>query len=139
MDINMLDIKNLREESERDLEALQRVEAMLHRQRNGRAITKASAPLYSQGKGMESNQNGANSGNVGVKARVGEIVRQAGEQGILPREVVDIMKGEFTFKNRANAVGAVGIALSRFRKHGTVSRTDQGRYFWKGRDELSPT
>ena len=125
MDIR--DIKQLREEAERDLEALQRVEALLQRKRNGHDSAKGSGSMYSG----EKDQTGMITANIGVKTRVGEIVRESGDQGIRPKDVADIIKGEFTFKNRVNAVACVSTALTRFRKKGTVIRTDQGRYVWK--------
>ena len=132
MDINIRDIKQLREEAERDLDALRRVEAMLQRQRNGHEPAKASGSLFSQGKGMVSKQDGVNSGNMGVKIRVGEIVRESGDQGIRPRDVAEIINGQFTFKSRVNAAACVSTALARFRKKGTIVKTDQGRYVWRG-------
>ena len=127
----MLDIRRLRQEVDRDLEALRRVEAMLQRQRNGHDAAKASGPLFSDGKGTESKQDGVNSGNIGVKIRVGEIVREYGDQGIRPRDVAKIITDEFTFKSMVSAVAAVSTALSRFRKQGNIIKKDQGRYAWR--------
>ena len=126
MDINIRDIKQLREEAERDLDALRRVEAMLQRQRNGHESAKASGSMSSGGQ----DQASINSGNTGVKIRVGEIVREAGDQGIRPRDVSEIINGEFTFKSSVSAAACVSTALSRFKKKGTIIKTDQGRYVW---------
>ena len=79
-DINTLDIKKLRQEAERDLEALRRVEAMLERQRNGSAAAPTTTAQSLPTPSLQSTSSAnSDSQNVGLKARVGEIVRNSGE------------------------------------------------------------
>ena len=127
--MNILDIKRLREEAERDLDALRRVEAMLRRQRNGHGTSGEAVPGAIPAEAAKSGQAGEY-GNVGVKARVGEIIRNAGNSGLRPKDVTDVIEKEFRFPARANAAAAVSSALARFGEKGQVRKRENGRYFW---------
>ena len=121
-------IRRLLQEAESHVEALKKIEAMLQGQVNGRSA--ATAIPLSQNAGSSVEGNSDESGNTGVKARVGEILLQSGGQGMRPRDIVPILQKEFTFRSRQTAAASVSSALTRFRAKGYATKMNNGRYVW---------
>ena len=126
MAIDELDIKRLREqaehelqETERNLDALKRVEAMLERQKNGSSRSKPKPPREPVQRGV----------NTGLKARVGEILRESGETGLRPKDIVAVVEQEgYPFSSHAVAASSVSSALARY--GGNAHKKENGRFVW---------
>ena len=122
-DIKVSEIERLRLEAELDLDALRRVESMVKRLRSDSVVNsvsvKPSTPDRTKGPK-----------NFGLKSRVGEILSGAGDNGLRPRDIVNVLESEFDFTNRQNAAAAISAALSRFRKAGKATKLKTGRYIW---------
>ena len=123
-------IKRLLRDAESYVEALREVEATLQRQSNSRVAEIAPPSSQDAGSTVEGTQERGGSGNTGVKARVGEIIRQSGSVGMRPRDIAITLHKEFTFRNRQTAAAAVSSAIQRFKVKGEAMKTDNGRYVW---------
>ena len=122
MNLSRLDISRLRQEAERDLEALKRVEAMLRRNGNstGPSQDHKQQPPVEVKLGV----------NTGLKAKVGEIVKAyTVDGGLRPKDILqEILSDGYSFSTRAVAASAVSAALKRYGNK--VQKKDDGHYVW---------
>ncbi len=127
--MDLTNIARLREEAERDLEALRRVEAMLKRQpANVTATAAASTPKPASSK--QTRQSTAP--NAGLAAAVEEIVRQSAPSAMRPRDVLEqILAKGFKFSSQSVGASGVSAALVRFVKKGRMAKRKEG-YVWIG-------
>jgi hypothetical protein len=119
--MDLSDIKALKQELAKDLEAIERVEAMLKRSSNG-----ASAPTTSSTSERVSDALAASSDrspgvNTGLQELVVQIVAQ--NRGIRASEVKNkLMERGYKFRTPANAASSVFSALKRLVESGKVSK-----------------
>lgn len=118
MAITEQDIKRLRREAERDLEALARVEAMLAR-RNGFAV----APNVRNDEGKERGQ---------LKQLAIEVLRTAASDGLRPGEVLKAVRERgYSFKSADGAAASISTVLTRLANKDRKVEKKNGKYFWK--------
>ena len=129
--MNKLDMIRLREELQKDLDAITRVEAMLNRD-NGKTNNGATSSRAILGK-----PSGA---NTGLKQMVSSIVEDAAPHRFRTREVTDaVIKKGYTFRNPQAASASVSTALKRLKDAGLVEKRPDGRYAWRRKDLAART
>ena len=124
--MNQLDIVRLRQEAERDLEALKRVEKMLRRDNGSSRRSIGTADTDQQSVPSKPNRGP----NTGLKARIGEIVKLHTESGGLrPKNILNLVQSDgYSFSSSAVGASSVSSALRRFGAH--VQKRQDGRYVW---------
>ena len=133
--MNELDIKRLRQEAERDLDALKRVEAMLAREKtNGNKTAPVTAEDVESGAADTIPPTKiAPKATAGLQATVVNIMKERGPNGCRPRDVVAALRATgYPFKNAAVAASSVSTALKRLKERGDVEKKISGNYVWIG-------
>ena len=111
LDMNELDIKRLRKELERDLEAIARVEAM---------ITRDNPKPYN---GVAATRDKPLGANTGLKQMVMAIMEEAAPRGLRTKDVTaSVIERGYTFRNKQTASASISTALNRMKVAGAVER-----------------
>jgi hypothetical protein len=115
MTLNADEIRKLRRELERDIDALNRVETLLERRSSLSSTERVKVA-----------DDGATGDSAKLTPQTLEVLRASGSTGLRATEVVkELMQRGYPFKNKESAASSVATTLKRLVKQGKVKKANK--------------